>query len=36
VLAQATMAPAAALVADPARVRSSPATAVDAALAHVR
>jgi hypothetical protein len=36
VLAQATMAPAASLVADPARVRSSPATAVDAALAYVR
>jgi hypothetical protein len=36
VLAQATMAVAAALVADPMRVRSSPVTAVDAALAHVR
>jgi Asp/Glu/Hydantoin racemase len=36
VLAQATMAQAAALVADPTRVRSSPVTAVDAALAHVR
>ena len=36
VLAQATMAPAAALVADPTRVRSSPVAAVEAALAHVR
>jgi hypothetical protein len=36
VLAQATMAPAAALVADPARVRSSPAAVVDAALAYFR
>jgi Asp/Glu/hydantoin racemase len=36
VLAQATMAPAAALVVEPARVRSSPVAAVDAALAYVR
>ena len=36
VLAQATMAPAAALVADPERVRSSPVAAVEAALAFVR
>jgi hypothetical protein len=36
VLAQATMAPATALVADPTRVRSSPVAAVDAALGHVR
>ena len=36
VLAQATMAPAAALVADPGRVRSSPIAAVEAALALVR
>ena len=36
VLAQATMAPAAELVADPSRVRSSPIAAVEAALAHAR
>jgi hypothetical protein len=36
VLAQATMAQAAALVAEPERVRSSPVAAVDAALTHVR
>ncbi len=36
VLAQATMAPAAALVAEPERVRSSPVAAVEAALALVR
>jgi Asp/Glu/hydantoin racemase len=36
VLAQATMAPAAELVADPSRVRSSPVAAVEAALAHAR
>jgi hypothetical protein len=36
VLAQATMAPAAALVAEPERVRSSPIAAVEAALALVR
>jgi Asp/Glu/hydantoin racemase len=36
VLAQATMAQAAVLTAQPGRVRSSPAAAVDAALAHVR
>ncbi len=36
VLAQATMAQAAALVVEPARVRSSPVAAVDAALAYVR
>lgn len=36
VLAQATMAQAAMLVAEPERVRSSPVAAVEAALAHVR